>query len=148
MKDGNLKEVRLASSPLPKVKGTNHQQVLLPPIELQPPWLPRTPGHSAIEPTRTTAMATPKSKFKEPTNNGGRNNTWSLVSALTAFDVHTLSPGTLSPTFSAVPSVFIGLCVGAAENTVVYVSIDTVVFIILHRLDRRIRLHRLSLFYV
>ena len=82
---------------------TNHPQVLLPPIELQPPSPPRTLAQSAVEPP-ATAVATPKSKFKEPTSNGGKNNTRSLASALTAFDMHTLSPGTLSPTFSAVPS--------------------------------------------
>ena len=61
---------------------------------------------------------------------------------------HSISWNTLAYLFGGTAFVFIGLCVGAAENTVVYVSIDTVVFIILHRLDRRIRLHRLSLFYV
>jgi hypothetical protein len=74
-------------------EGTNPQQALLPPIELQPP--------SAVEPT---TMATLKGKIKEPSSNSEKNRTRSLASALSAFDMHTLSPGTLSPAFSAVPS--------------------------------------------
>jgi hypothetical protein len=55
-----------------------------------------------------------------------------LVSALTVFDMHTLSPGTLSPAFSVLSDpVFtvISVCVGAAENTSVYVPVDIVAFI-------------------
>ena len=49
-------------------------------------------------------MATPKGKIKEPASKGRKNQTRSLTSALSAFDMHTVSPGTLSPGFSAVPS--------------------------------------------
>ncbi|KIM35749.1 hypothetical protein M413DRAFT_325892 [Hebeloma cylindrosporum] len=84
-------------------EGTRHQQqqqVLLPPIELQPPSPPRTLGQSA------ETMATPKAKAKV---NEGKHNSRSLASALTAFDMNTLnlspspsSPSSLSP--GAVPS--------------------------------------------
>jgi predicted permease len=46
--------------------------------------------------------------------------------------MHTLSPGTLSPAFSVLSDpVFtvISVCVGAAENTSVYVPVDIVAFI-------------------
>ena len=80
------------------VEATNQQpQVLLPPIELQPPSPPRTLTQSSAEPM----IDTPKGKLKETTKT---NNTRSLASALTAFDLNTLSPGALSPTFSPVPS--------------------------------------------
>ena len=84
-------------------KGTKPQQVLLPPIELQPPSPLPTIAQAAVE-TMTTTMATPKGKIKEPTSNSGKNHTRSLASALSAFDMHTLLPGTLSPAFSPVPS--------------------------------------------
>ena len=49
-------------------------------------------------------MDSQNGKLMEPTNGGGKShNTRSLASALTAFDMHTLSSGTLSPTFSPVP---------------------------------------------
>jgi hypothetical protein len=83
-------------------EGTKPQQVLLPPIELQLPSPPRTIAQVAIEPT-TTTTAMPKGKIKESTSNGGKNHTCSLASALSAFDMHALSPGTLSLAFSPVP---------------------------------------------
>jgi hypothetical protein len=65
--------------------GTTYQQVLLPPIELQPPSPPRTIAWSSVE----SMTATPKGKVKGPAN-----NTWSLASALTTFDFRLeLSPG-------------------------------------------------------
>lgn len=78
-------------------------------------------------------MATPKSKFKEPTNKGGKNNTWSLVNGLCANSVrhaHPISWNTFAYLFSGTVVAFIGLCVGATENTTVYVSIDTIIIII------------------
>lgn len=61
----------------------------------------------AVELMTALVMAMLKDKFKKLMSNSRRNrknNMQSLTSALTAFDMHTLSPGTLSPTFLAVPS--------------------------------------------
>ena len=55
-----------------------------------------------MEPTTTTTMATAKGKIKEAMGNSGNNHMRSLASALSAFDMHALSPGTLSPVFSPV----------------------------------------------
>ena len=43
---------------------------------------------------------------------------------------HSISWNTLAYLFGGTVFAFIGFCVGAAENTAVYVSIDNVVFII------------------
>jgi len=62
-------------------RGTNHQQPLLLPVELQLPSPPRTIVQAAAEPT---AMSTPKGKFKEPASNGEKNHARSLASAVSA----------------------------------------------------------------
>ena len=46
--------------------------------------------------------------------------------------VHSISWNTLTYLFGGTVFAFIGLCVGAAENIAVHVSIDTVVFIIFY----------------
>jgi len=84
-------------------EGTNPQQVLSLCIELQPPSHLRTIAQAAVEPT-PTAMATPKGNIKEPPSTERKNHTRSLASALSAFDMRTLSPGTLLPAFLSVPS--------------------------------------------
>ena len=62
------------------LESTNHQQVLLLPIELQPPSPPWTFTQSFVEPMMMITMATPKSEFKELTSNSTKDNTWSLAS--------------------------------------------------------------------
>jgi len=53
-----------------------------------------------------------------------------LVSAVSAFDMHTVSPGTLSPYFFGGTLVgFICFCVGASKNTAAYVAVNIVVFV-------------------
>ena len=99
--------VRISCS-IPRV--LNPSRLYYHPLNFQPPSPPRTIAQAAVEPT-PIEMATPKGKIKEPTSTGRKNHTVSLASALSAFDMHTLSPGTLSPAFS---SVFIGFYVGAS----------------------------------
>jgi len=98
-------------------EGTKPQQVSLPPIELQPPSSPWMIAQAAVEPTTTTMMAMPKGKIKEATGNSGNNHTRSLASALSAFDMHALSLGTLSPAFSPVPSSPLSVSVLAPLRT-------------------------------
>jgi len=114
--------VRISCS-IPRV--LNPSRLYYHPLNFQPPSPPRTIAQAAVEPT-PIEMATPKGKIKEPTSTGRKNHTVSLASALSAFDMHTLSPGTLSPAFS---SVFIGFYVGASKNTAAYGSVDIDVFV-------------------
>jgi len=121
-------------------EGTNTQQVSSLCIELQPPSHPWTIVQAAVEPT-LTAMATPKGNIKEPPSTGRKNHTRSLASALSAFDMRTISPGTLLPAFSSVPSSPLSVSMLAPPE---HRSLRFC-FLFLHRLGRLLCLrHRTS----
>jgi len=123
-------------------EGTNPQQVLSLCVELQPPSHPRTIAQAAVEPT-PTAMATPKGNIKELPSTGRKNHTRSLASALSAFDMHTLSPGTLLPAFLSVLSSPLSVSTLAPpEHRSLRLHLR---FLFLHRLGRLLCLrHRTS----
>jgi len=106
---------------------TNSQLVLLPP---KPPSPLRTIAQVAVEPTTTTIVA-PKGKIKELTSSGRKSHPhFFLASALSAFDMHTQSPRTLLPAFSAVPSSPLSVSALAPPRTPVYAFVDIVPFFV------------------
>ena len=121
------------------LESTNHQQVLLLPIELQPPSPPWAFAQSSVELTTMITIATPKSKSKELTSNSTKDNTRSLASVNGIRHAHHIT-GTLSSTFSAVPSSPLSASGLAPLRTSQPTSTSTLSSSL--SLGRRIRLHR------